>query len=166
MELAQHGNVYFDGRQPWKDAKLTDQASQERLATTLYCCFECIKAMALISLPIIPESASKIWKMLGFDTDITKISWEDAMTGSLPQGQKLGEPEILFRRVEDAEIADELEKLQALSAQHKAEEPVVYTPLKPEIEIDAVEKLDLRIGTILEAAAVPKSKKLLIFQLI
>ncbi|MBA3602652.1 MAG: methionine--tRNA ligase [Parachlamydiaceae bacterium] len=164
MELAQHGNVYFDGRQPWKDAKLSDPESQERLATTLYCCFECIKAMALVSFPIIPTSAAKIWKMLGFESDITKISWEVAMTGSLPQDQKLGESEILFRRVEDAEIACEIEKLHALAAEQRSEEPIVYAPLKPEIEIDVVEKLDLRVGTILEAAAVPKSKKLLILQ--
>lgn len=164
MELAQKGNVYFDSRQPWKDAKLDDSESKERLATTLHCCFECIKTLAIISSPVVPESAEKIWKMLGFENDISKISWEVAMTGSLPHGQKLGEPEILFRRVEDAEIEMEVKKLHSLAAQHQTDEPATYEPLKEVIDIEAVQKLDLRIGTILEAAAVPKSKKLLILK--
>lgn len=164
LELAQKGNVYFDARQPWKDAKLDDPESQGRLATTLYCCFECIKTMAIVSFPVIPGSAEKIWKMLGFKTDISKISWEVAMTGSLPHGQKLNEPEILFRRVEDAEIESEIQKLHSLATQHQSAEPITFEPLKEMIDIEAVQKLDLRIGTILEAAAVPKSKKLLILK--
>lgn len=169
MEIAQHGNVYFDAKQPWKDGKQSDAASQERLATTIYCCFECIKALAVASSPIIPDSAEKIWKMLGFNTDISKISWENAMTGSLPQGQQLGESKILFRRIEDAEIESEIKKLHAFAAEQQSSKPselssTTYTPLKPLVDIEDFSKLDLRIGTIQEAATVPKSKKLLILK--
>lgn len=163
MELAQLGNVYFDSKTPWKDVK-GDENARKRMETTIYCCLECLKSLALISFPLIPETSTKVWKMIGNDKDITEEDWEAAAGKVLPVHQKLGEPEILFQRVEDAQIDKEIEKLHAMAAKTLNAKPIEYTPLKPTIEIDAFQAIDLRVGLILEAAPVPKSKKLLLLK--
>ncbi len=157
MELAQKGNVYFDAKQPWKLAK--DPSSKAALETTIACCLECLKALALISAPIVPETASKVWKMLGMQGDLEQALWEDVAKTPLKAGSVLGQPEILFRRVEDEEIEQEVKKLHSLSAKGE-----VKSPLKPSIDFEQFEKLDLRIGTILSAEPVVKSKNLLKIQ--
>lgn len=161
MEIAQAGNVYFDSKQPWKDAKAGDSAAMARMATTIGCCLECLKFLALASFPIIPDTAAKVWKMIGNTQEIAKFNWAEAMEETLKTEQALTEPVILFQRIEDTQIEAEINKLHSLSAQTQKVKPMEYEPLKPTVEIDDVAKLDLRIGVILEAANVPKSKKLL-----
>jgi methionyl-tRNA synthetase len=73
MELAQLGNVYFDSKHPWKDVK--NESTKARMETTLACCLECLKALALISLPIIPNAAHQIWKMVGFLESPEELGW-------------------------------------------------------------------------------------------
>jgi methionyl-tRNA synthetase len=160
MELAQLGNIYFDGKRPWLLAK--DPAKQREMNTTIACCFECIKAMALISNPIIPEASENIWKLLGYPHSLQSYGWTSIVTNPNPTGQKLLEPKILFQRIEDKQIEEELTKLQSLSVkppQNKLDSN--YTPLKDAVDIDLFRKLDFRIATILHAVPVPKSKKLL-----
>lgn len=170
MELAQAGNVYFDSKHPWKDAK--QPATRPRMATTIACCLECIKLLALISSPIIPEAASKVSSMLGFEAhEMQSKGWDFMATNVIPAGQKLTKPIILFKRIEDVDIEQEIAKLHAMSAENQS--PILpeesskkyeYLPLKPLIDIDDVVKLDLRVGVIESAAALPKSKKLLQLQ--
>lgn len=165
MEIAQAGNVYFDSKHPWKDVKSEDASSQARMATTIACCLECIKFLALASYPIMPQTAAKVWQMIGNSNDISKYSWEEALAETLKSGQPLGAQEILFQKVEDAQIEEEVRKLHALSSKVAEESKVQeYEPLKSDVEIDDVQKLDLRVGVILEAAPVPKSKKLLLLK--
>lgn len=156
IELAQIGNVYFDNKAPWRAAK-DDQNSME---ATIYCCLECLKALALISSPIIPESAQKIWNMLGYTSKIESENWDEVVAKEIAPGQLLRLPEILFRRIEDEEIQEEIEKLKKLS---KSKEVPVQDALEGHglISIDDVTKLDLRIGEVMEAIPVPKSGKLL-----
>lgn len=164
MEIAQVGNVYFDSKQPWKDAKGQEAASLARMAATIGCCLECIKFMALASFPIMPDTALKVWKMIGNTQEISTHNWEGAMEEQLKAGQKLEEPAILFQRIEDGQIEAENHKLHAMAAEAQMAKPLEYAPLKPPVEIDDVQKLDLRIGVIQEAAPVPKSKKLLLLK--
>jgi len=107
MELAQKGNVYFDAKKPWSAAK--DPAEVHSMRTTIALCLEAIRALALMASPLMPESAAKIWAMLGLKGE---VSFDKGIQG----GQVLGEPAILFRKIEDAEIAAETEKLKGLSA--------------------------------------------------
>ena len=72
MELAQLGNVYFDSKKPWQLAKQPE--TRAAMETTIACCLECIKALALISSPIIPETANKVWQMLGYAEDLDSVS--------------------------------------------------------------------------------------------
>lgn len=112
MELAQFGNGYFDKKAPWKDAKST--GTQGRMETTIACCLECLKALALIASPVIPTTAQKIWEFLGFQTALEKESWQSVAANNIPNGQELMKPQVLFKRVEDADIENQLEKLKAL----------------------------------------------------
>ncbi len=160
MELAQLGNVYFEKKSPWKDAKL--DATRGKMETTIACCLECLKALALISYPIIPETASSVWKMLGNNESLETVGWETVMNTPLPTHQKLLEPTILFAKIEDEQIQQELDKLHQMS--NTVEKEVSYTPLKQQIEFPDFEKLDLRVGIITSATALPKSKKLLQLQ--
>jgi len=162
MELAQLGNVYFDSKRPWISVKTPE--GRPNMETTIACCFECLKALALISNPVIPGTSLKVWEMMGFDGPLEELGWEQVINMKVPFGQKLRESQILFQRVEDAQIQLEVEKLKERVKQNepiqKASE-MIYLPLKPAIDIDEVRRLDLRVGTVLGAIAVPKSKKLL-----
>lgn len=110
MELAQEGNVYFDAKQPWKAVK--NPETKPSMETTIFCCLECIKILALISSPIIPETAEKVWKMIGMETSLSCQKWDNVVETSLKSGQHLPVPEILFKRIEEEQIQQELEKLK------------------------------------------------------
>lgn len=109
MDLAQLGNGYFDAKKPWMLAK--DAAHKGALDTTLSCCIDCIQNLALVASPILPQAAQKIWQMLGFSNELAKENWEKIAKDSVSPHQKLGEPQILFRKIEDAEIEEEIAKL-------------------------------------------------------
>lgn len=162
MELAQLGNVYFDSKRPWQAAKTPETRSD--METTIACCLECLKALALISFPIIPETAEKVWQMLGYQESLAVLSWEQVLKTPMPQGWKLAEPKILFSKIEDAQIEQEIAKLHHMAAQAKPKLAQAYAPLKPAVELEDVRKLDLRIGTVIQAQQVAKSKKLLHLQ--
>lgn len=109
MELAQLGNVYFDAKKPWQQAK--DPSRREELETVLSLCLECIRSLALVASPIIPSSAQKIWNMLGFHTELAKASWQHIVQAPMPEGQRLGKLEILFRKIENEEIEEQISLL-------------------------------------------------------
>jgi methionyl-tRNA synthetase len=173
MELAHLGNVYFDAKHPWKDAKV--EAMRPVMETTLFCCLECVKLLALTASPIMPEAAEVIWSMLGLNKRGRLESQRWAEVVSLPQqGMNIGEPKTLFRKIEDSEIEMELgtlQKGQPITQEKKKEtegekERMVEVEkpalaIKPQVTIDDVRKIDLRIAKICSAEAVPKSKKLL-----
>jgi len=156
MELAQLGNVYFDAKKPWIAAR--SAMTHQEMANTIACCLECLKVLALISFPIIPEAADKVWKMLGFKTDLVKQNWEETASSMLLAGQPLPEPKILFTRIEEEVIQNEVKKLKEMSEKTKSNPTDKET-----VSIDDVRKLDLRVAKILHVERVPNSKKLLKF---
>lgn len=164
MELSHLGNIYFNSKHPWQDAK--QEETRPRMRTTLACCVECLKVLALISFPIIPTSAQKVWQMLGYSDSIEERGWSSILAESVLSGQSIPLPTILFQKIEDEQIEEEIQKLRQLSIAHakKESKPFSITPLKPSITIEDVRKLDLRIGIIRQAEAIPKSKKLLRLQ--
>jgi methionyl-tRNA synthetase len=119
----------------------------------------------LISSPIIPDSAQKIWYLLGQHSELAKESWKHVQTMMLPKGQRLAQSQVLFRKVEDEEITYQIEQLgkslQANKVAKGAATPVVYEPLKAPIAFEQFGLIDLRVAQVLEAVKVPKSKKLL-----
>jgi methionyl-tRNA synthetase len=161
MELSALGNAYIDSQKPWILAK--DPASKETLDTVISLSIECIKNLALIASPIVPASAEKIWHMLGYTTELAKGNWKEIQNAKVPEGQKLNDPVILFRKVEDAEIEAHVKKLgeKIQPKEVLVEAAANYQPVKPEIRYDDFAKMDFRIGEVLEAVKVPKAKKLL-----
>ena len=159
MELAAIGNVYFDAKKPWKAAK--QEETRKEMSTTLRCCLECLKALALISYPIIPETAEKLWKLLGYSSSITDHKWDEVMT--LPLSATFPTPSILFSKVEDELIDQEIEKLKKRGEEITTSEVKEFEPLKGSVTFDQIENIDLRVGKILSAEPVPKSKKLIKF---
>ncbi len=168
MELAQTGNVYFDTKKPWALAKREETRGE--LNTTISLCIQCIKALALIASPIIPTTAQKIWTLLGQKTDLAHQNWKEVARREIQAGEVLPPPEILFRKVEDAEIEEQMVKLGKAGVLQR--EPIVkpeypleaQTPLEPvkgEILFDQFDKIDLRVALVVEAQRVAKSKKLL-----
>jgi methionyl-tRNA synthetase len=149
MELAQAANAYFDAKKPWtvKD--------QSEIDTIIAVCIECVKNLALIASPIIPATAQKIWEMLGQKGELAKGNWDQIHRTPIPPGQALGEPVHLFRKVEDSEIEQQLAKLTPPAP------PAPTIPVKNAITKDEFDKMDIRIGQIIDAENVPKSKKLL-----
>lgn len=150
MELAQLGNVYFDRKKPWVDAKNSE--TRQAMETTIACCLECLRALAMISFPIIPDAASQVWQLLGFHEELK--SWSK---DRLQPGTQLPDSKIIFQKIEDEQIAQELAKLQTMSQKGKK----IETSLKEVVDVQEFRKMDLRVGTILSAAPIPKSKKLL-----
>ncbi len=156
MGLAQVGNVYFDVKKPWAARK--QEETLQDMYNTIACCIYALKVLAVVSYPIIPTSAEKLWKLLGYTTNLSSALWKKEISEENRVGQPLPTPEILFARVEDEIIAKEITLLHSKKETASMSE---ITTLKSEINIEDVKKIDLRIGEILEAEKVPKSKKLL-----
>ncbi len=109
MDLATLGNTYFDTKAPWKAAK--DPERRGEMETTLRCCLECVKALAVVTAPIIPESSSKLLHLLGREP---AASWDEATT--LDLAGELPKPAVLFQKVEDEQIEEEIAKLHKMAA--------------------------------------------------
>jgi methionyl-tRNA synthetase len=182
IDLARKGNKYMQDKEPWIVAKsLAEQPEKQKLIDNcLHMCLQLTANLAIMINPFLPFTAQKL---LGMMKVVDKIlGWENA--GSLKLlsvGYSLRAPELLFRKIEDTEIAAQVEKLKAgLAAameQIKANEPVTKvdttnTPkeeapvatAKPEIQYDDFAKLDLKVGTIVAAEKVEKADKLLKLQ--
>ena len=157
MELAAAGNVYFDANKPWLLAK--DAKTRPEMDTAISACLECLKTLALVSSPIIPKSAQKLWEMLGYTTLLEKEKWSQIMDESIKPSTALPEPETLFKKVEDEVIQKEVEALK--EALESKQEMSDVPQIQEEITFDTFLKLDLRVGAILSVEPVPKSKKLL-----
>jgi methionyl-tRNA synthetase len=159
MELAHLGNAYFDAKKPWMLAK--NPSVHADMETAIALCVDCIKNLALIASPIIPTTAQKIWQLLGFTTELAKGSWSHLSATSIPPGQHFQESIPLFRKVEEAEIEEQIAKLTSKSSEPKMSAQVTYEPLKETISFEQFDKLDIRVAQIIEAVKIPKSKKLL-----
>jgi methionyl-tRNA synthetase len=153
MDLARVGNKYLADTEPWKLAK-TDLG---RVGTILNIAIQISANLSIVTKPFLPFTADKLKSMLG----IGELKWEHAGSADLVQAaQSLGEPRLLFEKIEDDVIARQIKKLEdKKKSVELAAAPV--DPLKPEIVIDDFSKLDIRVGTVVEAERMPKSDKLL-----
>lgn len=157
MSIARAGNKYISDTEPWKVAK-TDMA---RTATILNVCLQICADLAVAFEPFTPFATAKLSNMLGL-----KSEWDNLGKDNIvPAGHQLGEPELLFAKIEDDAIQAQLDRLAAIKAekeaQAKAEAAKQVTPQKAECTFDDFEKMDIRTATVLEAERVPKTDKLL-----
>ncbi len=150
MNIARACNKYFNDSEPWKTVK----NNQEKCATTLNICLQAIYTLAELLSPVIPETSKKMFNMLNAKPTV----WDNAGKMNLSVGHKLGKAEILFTKIEDAVIEEQINKLGVVENQ---ENKVLELNIKDEISIDDFAKVDLRVVEVLEAEKIAKSNKLL-----
>ncbi len=157
MELARIGNRYLAETEPWKLAK-TDMG---RVATILNLSLQLVANLSIVFEPFLPFSSKKLREMLNL------ASFEWASLGSvnlLAEGHELGEVGLLFEKIEDDTIQAQLDRLDRIKKENEAAN-YKANPIRPECSFDDFMKLDLRVGTVLECAKVPKADKLLQFKI-
>ena len=157
MTLARVGNKYLADTEPWKLAK-TDMA---RVATILNISLQLVANLAIVFGPFLPFSTDKLRRMLNIaDTDWTRLGSLDLM----PVGHELGEPELLFEKIDDDKINEQVARLEEIKKAN-AEANYRANPVRADIAFDDFLKLDIRVGTVLECTKVPKADKLLQFKI-
>ena len=154
MNLARLGNKYLADTEPWKLIK-TDP---ERVKTIMYISLQITAALSILMEPFMPFSSRKLRDMLGMEEADWAISKQEEI---LEPGHKINEGELLFQKIEDTEIDRQLEKLAASKKANEMAADRNINPQKDNISFDDFSKMDIRVGTILEAEKLPKTKKLL-----
>lgn len=152
MNLARMGNKYLTDHEPWKLAKTNLPATATVLNTALQLCGQ----LALLCEPFLPFTAAKLKNMLNLPE---RLTWTTSVVELLPEGKKLAETELLFDKIEDSTIENQIKKLLETKKQNQI--PVCLPPAKETVAYEDFMKMDIRSVTILEAERVPKTKKLL-----
>lgn len=153
MDLARAGNKYLADTEPWKLIK----EDKDRVATIMNLALQVAANLAILGEPFLPFAATKLRTLLSMDD----IRWNNAGgLDLLTKDSKINKPTLLFEKIEDDLIEKQIDKLAKVKLENEMEETSVPV-LREEITYDDFIKLDMRVGTILEAEAVPKSKKLL-----
>jgi len=172
IDLARKGNKYMQDKQPWIVAKTTTDDgqptadAQKLIDNCLHVCLQLTANLAIFINPFLPSTAKSMLHMMKVVDKM--LDWENAgKTKLLSVGYSLREPQLLFRKIEDAEVEAQIEKLKIKSKKMEENktttdngQPTTVT-LKPEIQFDDFAKLDLRVATILSAEKVAKADKLL-----
>jgi methionyl-tRNA synthetase len=182
MNVARLGNKYLADEEPWKMIK-TDPA---RVQTQMYVALQIAAALSSLCEPFLPFTSAKLESILGvrilnngdefnlIDKFVLRnnnlkepviVTWNSVSQSSdlLPEGHQIGEAELLFAKIEDEEIQKQIDKLEATKTANTAENKKAE-PQKDLIQFDDFAKMDLRVGTILEAEKMPKANKLLILK--
>lgn len=155
MNLARIGNKYLADSEPWKVIK-TDP---ERVKTVINLSLQLVANLAIAFEPFLPFSSERLRGML----NVERPEWDRlGSTDLLPEGHQLNEPALLFEKIEDAVIEAQIQKLLDTK---KANEAAAYkaNPVRQDIAFEDFEKLDIRVGTVVECERVPKADKLLRF---
>jgi methionyl-tRNA synthetase len=173
MNVARLGNKYLTEQEPW----ITIKTNPERVQTQMYVALQITTALAILCEPFLPFTSNKIKKLLMINDLSSRaqsrdlISWNDISSISeliKPKHQiQTDKADILFTQIEDAQIQHQIDKLEATKTANKAEiseKLATLIPQKEAIQFDDFVKMDIRIGTILEAEKMPKANKLLILK--
>ena len=179
IDLARKGNKYMQDKQPWIVAKTleTNPEGQKIIDNCLHICLQLTANLAVFINPFLPNAAKKMCYMMKVVDKM--LDWDNAgKTKLLSVGYSLREPQLLFRKIEDAEVTEQVEKLKIKSDKIKMETElnkpadavtavastpieVVLPSVKPTIVFEDFAKIDLKVGTILSAEKVEKADKLL-----
>ena len=157
MNLARLGNKYLADAEPWKVVK----TAPERVQTIMYVALQIAAALAVVSEPFLPRTSQKLKTMLNLEP----LTWADIENGDplLKSSHQIGEAYLLFEKIEDTEVEYQLEKLAQSKLANEIANKVIE-PQKETVSFEDFSKLDIRVGTIIEAKKMPKAKKLLVLQ--
>ncbi len=151
MNLSRLGNKYLADTEPWKIIK-TDE---DRVKTILNISLQISANLSILIEPFLPFTAKKLSNLL----NIEQLKWDAFSQKILKPGHKINSPILLFDKIQDEEVENQLNKLAA--SKKSNEKNTNLKPIKKDISFDDFSKLDIRLGTIIEAEKVPKTKKLL-----
>ncbi len=157
MNLARSGNKYLADEEPWKVIK----TNPERVQTIMYTALQIASGLSVLSEPFLPHTAEKLQKMLRLDPT---PSWQDVRQGHtlLASGHCIGKPSLLFTKIEDPKIEEQLDLLKASKKSNAVKNTTAVQ--KTTIPFVDFSKMDLRVGTIITAKKMPKTKKLLVLE--
>ena len=157
MNLARIGNKYLADTEPWKVAK-TDM---DRVATIMHLSLQIAANLAIAFEPFLPFSSAKLRCML----NLNAFDWKElGRTDLLKAGDQLGTPELLFEKIEDTTIEAQVQKLLDTKKANEAE-AWKANPVKPNVSFEDFQKMNIRVGTVLDCQKVPKADKLLQFRI-
>jgi methionyl-tRNA synthetase len=165
MNVARLGNKYLADEAPWQMIK-TDEA---RVQTQMYVALQIATALRVLCEPFLPFTANKLDRIFNFSADIQeKLTWTTIANSSdlIEAGHKIGQAEILFEQIEDEAIQKQMDKLAATKSENldATLNEILIPEQKATIQYEDFAKMDLRVGTILEAQKMPKANKLLILK--
>nr|WP_299170542.1 methionine--tRNA ligase [uncultured Allomuricauda sp.] len=161
MNLARLGNKYLADEEPWKLIK-TDE---ERVKTVMFVALQIATGLAVLSEPFLPFTSEKLKNILNIKSGGVETTWNELSSKEtlLPSAHQINKSELLFRKVEDKEIEAQLAKLEATKKVNEQMEKEIAQQ-KDTITFDDFTKLDMRVGTIIEAEKMPKANKLLVLK--
>ena len=161
MNVARLGNKYLADEEPWKMVK----TNPERVQTQMYVALQIASVLTTLCEPFLPFTSKKLTKILNIEVNNWNLEFEN--WNLTRAGHQIGDPEvsgqILFAQIEDAEIQKQIDKLEATKKANVMENQVTE-PQKLTATFEDFAKLDLRVGTILEAEKMPKANKLLVLK--
>ncbi len=158
LQMARLGNKYLADQEPWKQIK-TDP---DRVAAIMFTALQITAYLALYSEPLLPHTAAKLKQSLSLE------NWEwnranQQFTPLIESGKIIQSPGLLFEKIEDNAVEEQLAKLE--QSKEQMEKTSDKTPGKEEIDFESFSKMELRVGTVLSAERVPKTDKLLQFEI-
>jgi methionyl-tRNA synthetase len=167
IDLSRKGNKYMQEKQPWILAKTldTEPGHQQLIDNALHLCLQLTANLAVLINPFLPNTAKSMLYMMKVVDKM--LDWENAgKVKLLSVGYSLREPQLLFRKIDDAEIEEQIAKLKANLVPTVAEaKPAAQKETKPMIQFDDFAKIELKAGTVIACEKVPKADKLLKLQI-
>lgn len=163
LNLARLGNKYLADEEPWKVIK----EDEERVKTIMFVALQIATGLAILSEPFLPFTSAKLKNILNIRSSTAQSGWEQVKDNEilLPSGHTINKAELLFRKIEDDEIQKQLDKLEATKKTNATMDATQeINPQKDTITFDDFTKLDMRVGTIVDAEKMPKTKKLMVLK--
>lgn len=162
MNLARIGNKYLADEEPWHTVK-TDE---ERTQTIMYVALQVATALAVLGEPFLPHTSQKLKNMLQLEKLAIPLNWQFVAAEEIliPEGHEVGKSELLFAKIEEVTIQKQLDKLEQTKQENLETVTSNVEPAKETCTFDDFMKMDLRVGTILEAEKMPKADRLLVLK--